>query len=79
MYILFNSDNDGFDCDVSSWKIFLDKKFEYKQGYSEEYIVREIIDIFKTHNIDNLKVVIDDDLEELKIYDNDEIILEYYI
>jgi hypothetical protein len=77
LIIDFSSDNGDFDEGVSPWEILLDRKFEYKVNYLKPHIVYDIIDIFKTHGSDNLKITIDDDLSELKIYNNGELILDY--
>lgn len=77
LFFIFRSDDDNFDYDISPWRIWLGKNFKkYKQGYLESDVVTEMIQIFKTYDLDNLKVVIDNDLSELKIIHNNKMILD---
>jgi hypothetical protein len=81
LYFLFMSDTDSFDYDVNldPYQIYLTDTYEYKQGFIEDCAVRELIEIFKNNDYRDLKILIDEELYELKIIKNKKMIFNYYL
>jgi hypothetical protein len=79
LIFVFMSDSDEFDADIMPWTIWLDGDFGYKTGYIEDYAVRELIQLFKENDPDSLKVILDEELNSLKVVKNDETVFDYTI
>jgi hypothetical protein len=75
---LFASTNELFDNFIEPLEMLLDGSYNFKNGFLEYYIVYDLIRIFKEYDND-LKIVLNEELTELKVIKDNKVILDYTI